>query len=104
MSLGDLHLCYTNFMSYTYTFNPEIVRSLQAIERARAEVRLIILPPALAENLRLRARVRSTHFSTRIEGNRLTLVEAEQAVVEGREFPGRERDTLEVKHYFQALE
>jgi len=104
VSLGDLHLCYTNFMSYTYTFNPEIVRSLQAIERARAEVRLTILPPALAENLRLRARVRSTHFSTRIEGNRLTLVEAEQAVVEGREFPGRERDTLEVKHYFQALE
>jgi Fic family protein len=54
--------------------------------------------------MRLRARVRSTHFSTRIEGNRLTLVEAEQVILEGKAFPGRERDTLEVKHYFQALE
>lgn len=90
-------------MSYTFNFTPEMVRALQGIERARAEVQLTILPPAVAEGLRLRARVRSTHFSTRIEGNRLTLVEAEQAVMEGRKFPGRERDTLEVQHYFQAL-
>jgi Fic family protein len=90
-------------MSYTFNFTPEMVRALQAVERARAEVQLTVLPPAVAEGLRLRARVRSTHFSTRIEGNRLTLVEAEQAVMEGRKFPGRERDTLEVQHYFQAL-
>ena len=51
----------------------------------------------------MQARVRSTHFSTRIEGNRLTLEEAGQVALEGRNFPGRERDTLEVKHYFQAL-
>ena len=80
------------------------MRSLQIIEQSRAEVNLAVLPPAMAESLRLRARVRSTHFSTRIEGNRLTLVEAEQAVLDGRQFPGRERDTLEVQHYFQALE
>lgn len=91
-------------MAYLYSFTPEIVRYLQVIERARAEVGLTILPPGLAESLRLRARVRSTHFSTRIEGNRLSLVEAEQAIIEDRVFPGRERDTLEVKHYFQALE
>ena len=92
-----------NPMTYNYSFTPEIVRHLQTIERARAEVTLTILPPAIAEGLRLRARVRSTHFSTRIEGNRLTLVEAEQAVLEGKDFPGRERDTLEVQHYFKAL-
>jgi Fic family protein len=90
-------------MTYKYAFTPEIVRHLQTIERARAEVTLTVLPPAIAEGLRLRARVRSTHFSTRIEGNRLTLVEAEQAVLEGQDFPGRERDTLEVQHYFKAL-
>jgi Fic family protein len=90
-------------MTYNYSFTPEIVRHLQTIERARAEVTLTVLPPAIAEGLRLRARVRSTHFSTRIEGNRLTLVEAEQAVLEGKAFPGRERDTLEVQHYFKAL-
>jgi Fic family protein len=91
-------------MPYRFTFTSEIVRSLQVIEQARAEVKLTVIPPAMAESLRLRARVRSTHFSTRIEGNRLTLVEAEEAVLEGRQFPGRERDMLEVQHYFQALE
>jgi Fic family protein len=90
-------------MAYRFSFTPEIVRALQSIERARAEVTLTVLPPAVAEGLRLRARVKSTHFSTRIEGNRLTLAEAEQVVIEGRQFPGRERDTLEIQHYFQAL-
>jgi hypothetical protein len=80
-------------MTYTYSFTPEIVRKLQSLEWPRAEVTLTVLPPAIAEGLRLRARVRSTHFSTRIEGNRLTLMEAEQAVLEGKDFPGRERDT-----------
>jgi len=90
-------------MPYRFSFTPEIVRALQSIERARAEVTLTVLPPGVAEGLRLRARVKSTHFSTRIEGNRLTLAEAEQVVIEGRQFPGRERDMLEVQHYFQAL-
>ncbi|MBF8286184.1 MAG: Filament induced by cAMP protein, partial [Anaerolineales bacterium] len=54
--------------------------------------------------LRHRARVRSTHYSTRIEGNRLTLVEAEQ-VIEGKaaEIRGRERDVAEVRNYWNAL-
>jgi len=49
------------------------VQYLQKIERVRETVRLTILPPMIAEQLRLQAHVRSTHYSTRIEGNRLTL-------------------------------
>ncbi len=64
-----------------YTFTSSIVRDLMAIEAARQMVRLTTLPPALAERLRTQARLRSTHFSTRIEGNRLTLAEAQAAVV-----------------------
>lgn len=90
-------------MPYRFSFTPKIVRFLQTIERVQTEVTMTVLPPAVAEGLRLRARVKSTHFSTRIEGNRLTLAEAEQVVIEGKQFPGRERDTLEVQHYFQAL-
>ncbi len=90
-------------MTYRFTFTPEIVLALQSIEAARTRVQMVVLPPTVAEGLRLRARIRSTHFSTRIEGNRLTLREAEEVLIEGREFPGRERDTLEVQHYFQAL-
>jgi Fic family protein len=91
-------------MPYRFTFTSEIVRSLQIIERVRAEIKLTVLSPVTAGSLQLRARLRSAHFSTCIEGNRLTLVEAEEAVLEGRQFPGREKDTLEVQHYFQALE
>ena len=65
-------------MNPRYTFTPTIVRDLMDVEG------LTTLPPAVAERLRQQARVRSTHYSTRIEGNRLTLAEAEQVVLSGR--------------------
>jgi len=74
------------------------------IEAARQTVQLTVLPPQVAERLRQEARIRSTHYSTRIEGNRLTLVEAGQAVLEERRFPGREHDIREVQNYYRALQ
>lgn len=91
-------------MTFRYTFTPEMVRDLMDIEAARQIVRLIVLPPQLAEALRQQARVRSTHYTTRIEGNRLTLAEAEAAVLQGRRFPGRERDVREVQNAYRALQ
>ena len=74
------------------------------IEAARAVVERVHLPPSVTAELRQRARIRSTHYSTRIEGNRLTLAEAEQ-VIEGQpaHFHGRERDVREVRSYWNAL-
>src|SRR3954469_14223811 len=79
-----------------YTLTPDIARRLMEIEAARAVVEQIPLPPAVQSEIRNRARLRSTHCSTRIEGNRLTLAEAEQ-VLTGRKVPlhGRERDVEE---------
>ena len=91
-------------MNTRFTFTPAIVRDLMEIEAARQTVRLTVLPPQVVEQLRQQARVRSTHYSTRIEGNRLTLVEAEQAVLEERDFPGRERDVREVQNYYRTLQ
>jgi len=87
-----------------YTLTPAIARALMDIEAARAVVEQTPLPPAAEAELRHRARIRSTHYSTSIEGNRLTLAEAEQ-VVEGKktQFHGRERDVDEVKNYWNAL-
>lgn len=58
----------------------------------------------MEEEIRFGARLRSTHFSTRIEGNRLTLAEAEE-VVRGRrvQFAGRQRDVKEVDNYWHAM-
>ena len=91
-------------MNQNYVFTPTIVRDLMAIEAASQTVRLTVLPPQVAERLRQDARLRSTHYSTRVEGNRLTLAEATQAVLAGEHFPGRERDVREVRNYYRALQ
>ncbi len=81
-----------------------MAQRLMAIEAAKAVVAQTPLSVAAEAELRQRARLRSTHFSTRIEGNRLTLEEAERAITQSRmTFSGRERDVREVRNYWQAL-
>ncbi|MBX3004597.1 MAG: Fic family protein [Anaerolineales bacterium] len=91
-------------MPYRFQFTTSIVRNLQVIESARERLRHVVLPPALAEQLRTQAQLRATHYSTRIEGNRLTLKETEQVIQQGKLFPGRERDVKEVERYYLALQ
>ncbi len=91
-------------MANKFELTPTIVRYLQTIERVRETVRLTVLPSAVAEVLRFQANIRSTHYSTAIEGNRLTLAETEMVVQQGRQFPGREMDVLEVERYYHALQ
>ena len=73
------------------------------IEAARYAIESLPLNLKLIVALRETARLRSTHFSTRIEGNRLTQVEV-GAALDGVVFPGRERDVDEVRNYYRALE
>lgn len=87
-----------------YTITSVIANGLMAIEAARAVVDHTPLPLAVQAEIRYRARLRSTHYSTRIEGNRLTLAEAERAIVgKNKEIRGRERDVGEVRNYWRAL-
>lgn len=87
-----------------YTLTPAIARGLMAIEAARAVVERTPLSPLAEAELRRRARIRSTHYSTRIEGNRLTLAEAESVIAGSQTvFRGRERDVREVQNYWNAL-
>jgi Fic family protein len=87
-----------------WSYNDRIVQALTEIARASAAVEQHAWSPVVEEEIRFRARLRSTHYSTRIEGNRLTLAEAEQ-VIRGRrvQFAGRQRDVKEVDHYWHAL-
>jgi len=85
-----------------YVITPATARGLMEIEAARVVVDKSPLPLNAEAELRRRARLRSTHHSTRIEGNRLTLAEAEGAI-SGREIQGRERDVAEVRNYWTAL-
>jgi len=87
-----------------FTLTPSIARGLMQIEAARALVDHTPLSPAAEAELRARARVRAAHYSTFIEGNRLTLEEARAVIVDGRaKISGRERDVSEVRGYWNAL-
>ncbi len=87
-----------------YQLNSAIVRALMDIEAVKTVVEKAPLSPAVQADLRHKARVRSTHYSTRIEGNRLTLKEAEKVIAEKKaNFHGRERDVNEVRNYWDAL-
>jgi Fic family protein len=87
-----------------WNYNDRIVQALTEIASASAAVDQHAWSPVVEEEIRFRARLRSTHFSTRIEGNRLTLAEAEEVVRGSRvQFAGRQRDVKEVDNYWHAM-
>src|SRR5580704_12251002 len=87
-----------------FSLTAKATKSLMAIEAVQQVVASLPLTAPMLDSLRRSARLLSTHFSTQIEGNRLTATQV-QAVVAGEgTFPGRERDEAEVRNYFAALE
>jgi Fic family protein len=74
------------------------------IEAAKEAVRHLPITPAVLASLRETARLYSTHYSTMIEGNRLTQEQVSRVVENRRHFPGKERDEKEVLGYYAALE
>ena len=87
-----------------YRITGKVAKALMSIEADRQVVATLPLTAPMLDSLRRTARLLSTHFSTQIEGNKLSPSQV-KAVVEGEgNFPGRERDEAEVRHYFAALE
>ncbi len=86
-----------------YSITPAISRALMQIEAVRQAIVDLPIDVTVLKSLRETARLATTHYSTQIEGNRLTLPEVRDALA-GARFPGRERDETEVKHHFKALE
>ncbi|MBN1403009.1 MAG: Fic family protein [Opitutales bacterium] len=85
-----------------FAYTHAIVRNLCIIERSRAVVDVLPLPPAYALAMRQFARQRATASSTAIEGNNLQSMELVRAVV------GHDRSDTdmqqEVRNYWRALE
>ena len=73
------------------------------IENAKAKLEVLPVSLELIRGLRESAQLQSTHFSTFIEGNRLTQDEVDEVVCHKGHFPGRERDEREVLGYYAAL-
>lgn len=86
-----------------FTITPKIASLLVAIEASQQDAKHLPLTAAVLASLRESARLMSTHYSTMIEGNRLTVEQATEVIKHQGHFPGRERDEAEVQGYYQAL-
>jgi Fic family protein len=87
-----------------FTITPAIASNLMRIEAVRQAIQSLPITPRVLASLRETARLFSTHYSTMIEGNRLTQEQVVQVIGEEQHFPGRERDEGEVKGYYSALD
>lgn len=86
-----------------FQITPILTKMLMDIEASRQAVSSLPITVPVLTSLRESARLVSTHYSTQIEGNRLTQEQVED-VLHGGTFPNRERDEREVKNYYQALD
>ena len=86
-----------------FQISPALSKMLMDIEASRQAVADLPITVQVLTSLRESARLMSTHYSTQIEGNRLTQEQVAD-VVKGGTFPNRERDEREVKNYYLALD
>ncbi len=87
-----------------YQITPRTATLLMRIEAARQAVDDLPITSSVLAGLRETARLFSTHYSTMIEGNRLTQQEVSAVIERKQHFPGRERDETEVLGYYAAIE
>lgn len=91
-------------------FNPhfiittEISSILMKLEGLRVKIDNLPITVHVLTSLRESSRLSSTHYSTMIEGNRLTQEEVAQTVHNKKPLQGRERDQREVLGYYEALD
>lgn len=87
-----------------FTITAKVANCLMRIEAAKQAVQDLPITPSVLATLRETARLFSTHYSTMIEGNRLTQEQVSKVIEDKQHFPGRERDEKEVLGYYAALE
>ena len=86
-----------------YTVTNRILNNLTLITSAREIIEQSYLTPKWEATLRRKAMLRSTHSSTAIEGNSLSLEQVE-ALAKGEEVLATNKDKQEVLNYLEALE
>lgn len=87
-----------------FTITPRLAKLIADIEVSRQSIVHLPITAQMLASLRQTARLASTHYSTAIEGNRLTQEQVREVLAGGGKFPNRERDEQEVRHYYKALD
>ncbi|MCK5581542.1 MAG: Fic family protein [Candidatus Omnitrophica bacterium] len=86
-----------------FRVSSKIVKYLTSIEKAKEAVEGLQLPFDLELKFRKEAFLKSTHYSTKIEGNALTMAQTKK-LLDGQDVVARERDKKEVLNYYDCLE
>jgi len=79
-----------------YKMTNDLVGSLLTLETLRKEIELLPISVSVLNSLRETSRLESIHYSTMIEGNRLTLEQVKEVLLEDKTFE-KARDEKEVK-------
>ena len=87
----------------TFNITNSILKNIGIIEACREVIDHAPLLPYYEREFQKDALVRSVHYGTHIEGNKLNLSQAEK-VLEGREVLARDRDIQEVINYRKVME
>jgi Fic family protein len=86
-----------------FKITPRITQALMNIEKCREAIDGLPITTETLISLRESAKLAATHYSTYIEGNRLTQEEVGIVVIGQGTFPGRKREEAEVRNYYTAL-
>ena len=84
-----------------WQYTDKIVQNLMRIHAAREVVMLLELPFDIEEKLKKESVIKTVHYSTKIEGNNLSLEEVYEAI-ENKRHSDR-KDVQEVRNYYNAL-
>lgn len=87
-----------------YRITNSLAKQLMQLEGLKTRIDGLPITPRLLAHLRETAKLQTTHYSTMIEGNRLSQKDVEGVLRKNQRFPGRERDEREVKNYYDALD
>lgn len=85
---------------FEYTDN--IVADLGKIEKYRAVLDMSIIPPFVEIELKEQAKLKMSHFSTRIEGNPLSFEQVKN-IIKKKDYRANHRSEIEIRNYWDAL-
>lgn len=85
-----------------FTYTNVMIKDLMSIEHSRSVVELMPVPAHVEHELREQAKIKMTHYSTRIEGNALNLEQVSR-VVKLKQNQLRIPAEEEVRNYWEAL-
>src|SRR3989338_11454318 len=86
-----------------YTISHKTLEYISTISKKLTELNLLTIPQEVLRHIRKQCQIALTHFSTEIEGNRLSHEQVSDVIEHNKTF-GLKRDEREVRNYFTLLE